>query len=154
AAEDRANGPNVTLISASLWRRAYNASPGAIGQTLRLNETPYTIVGVVPDVSDFGVLQILSAAAYSRSFADRGTRSEVDLWLPRQPDPRTLPRETHPIFVAGRLAPHATAASAQEEMTGIGADLERAYRENKARGVFVEPLDRVVLGPSRPALFV
>ena len=63
------------------------------------------IVGVMPDGADFGVLQILSAAAYSRGFADRGMRSDVDIWMPMQGDVHQLPRSTHPIFVIGRLAP-------------------------------------------------
>ncbi|MGH9314291.1 MAG: ADOP family duplicated permease, partial [Vicinamibacterales bacterium] len=65
------------------------------------------------------------------------------------------PRDTHPLFVLGRLAPSATHRSAQEEMTAITADLERAYREaNDARGAFVEPMRDVVFGPVRPALLV
>jgi hypothetical protein len=102
--EDRAGGPSVILVSDALGRRLFNGRP-AIGQTLRLDEEPHTIVGVVPDATDFGVLQILSAAAYSRSFADRGEAAKVSVWLPLQPDPRALPRETHPIFLVGRLAP-------------------------------------------------
>ena len=50
------------LISESLW---HGASPGApprrSAASIRLDERPHTIVGVVPDASDFGMLQILSA---------------------------------------------------------------------------------------------
>jgi putative ABC transport system permease protein len=111
-------------------------------------------VGVVPDVTDFGILQVLSAAAYSRGFADRGDRTRVDLWMPLQPDPESFPRETHPIFLLGRLGPGATVASAQQELSAIAADLERTYPENDGRGVFVERLGEVVFGPARPALLV
>ena len=153
AAEDQAGGPTVAVISQSLWERSFGRDSAAIGETLRLDETPYTIVGVVPDTADFGVVQILSAAAYSRAFADTG-RVRVDVWTPLQPDPRTLPRDTHPIFVLGRLAPGATEASAQQEMSAIAADLERSYQVNDGRGVFVEPLAEVVFSRVRPALFV
>lgn len=54
----------------------------------------------------------------------------------------------------GRLAPGAELIAAQHEMSAIAADLERAYPENAARGVFVEPLSDVVFGPARPALLV
>jgi putative ABC transport system permease protein len=81
-------------------------------------------------------------------------KAQVDIWAPLQGDVQQLPRSTHPIFVMGRLAPGATAASAQSEMTGIAADLEKAYPDNAARGVHVEPLPRVVFGPVRPALFI
>jgi putative ABC transport system permease protein len=42
----------------------------------------------------------------------------------------------------------------QRELSAIAADLERAYPENAARGVFIEPLETVVFGPVRPALLV
>ena len=63
-----------------------------------------------------------------------------------------MPRSTHPIFMVGRM--RGGAAAAQEELAAIAADLERAYPENRARGVFVEPLSTVVFGPVRPALLV
>jgi putative ABC transport system permease protein len=154
SAEDVPKGPDVALISRSLKERAFGRDANVIGKALRLDERPYTIVGVMGDAADFGMRQILGSAAYSRGYADRGESVAVDVWLPLQPDPKTLPRATHPILVLGRLAPAATAASAQLEMTRITADLERAYPVNDGRGAFIEPLEAVVFGPVRPALFV
>jgi len=152
--EDRAHGPRVALISESLWTREYGRDPSVVGRTLRLDEETYTIVGVVPGTAGFGVLQILSSAAYSRSFADRGDRMEVDVWMPLQPDPEILPRDTHPIFVLGRLASGVGLSAAQQEMGVLAADLERTHRSNDGRGTFVEPLGDVVFGPVRPPLLV
>ena len=153
-AEDRAGGPAVVLISEALWERGFARRETAVGETLRIDDQPNVIVGVMPSGADFGILQILSAAAYSRGFADRGMKTEVDIWAPLQGDVQQLPRSTHPIFVFGRLAGAATAAAAQTELAGIAADLERAYPENAARGVHVEALEAVVLGPVRPSLFI
>jgi putative ABC transport system permease protein len=152
--EDVRRGPNIVLISESLWERVLDRDPAIVGRTVRLDEKPYTVIGIVPDEADFGVLQVLSAAAYSRGFADRGEHTRVDLWMPLQPDPESLPRETHPIFVLGRLASGASRDSAQKEMAGIAADLEYRYPVNEGRGVFIEPLAEVVFGPVRPALYV
>jgi len=152
--EDRVGGPDVVLISESLWERVFGRDPGAVGAPLVLDDRSYTVVGVVPDTTDFGVMQILSSAAYARAFADRGERVRVDVWVPLKPNPESLPRSTHPIFVVGRLAPGATLASAQEEMAAISADLERTYPENDARGVNLERLADVVFGPVRPALYL
>jgi putative ABC transport system permease protein len=154
AEEDRAGGPSLAMISESLWTRSYGRDTAVIGRVIHLSERPHTIVGVMPDLADFGMVQILTSAAYSRSFVDRGGRSRVDIWTPLQPDPRSLPRDTHPIFVLGRLTSGATVASAQQEMTGIAAELERTYPSNTARGVHIEKLEDVVFGPVRPALFV
>jgi putative ABC transport system permease protein len=152
--EALAGAPNVVLISESVWSREFDRTPDVVGRTVRLDDVPYEIVGVVPDATDFGVLQILSRAAYSRSFADRGAPVRVDVWTPLQATPETLPRSTHPIFVVGRLAPRATVATAQAELAEIAAGLEAGYPENAGRGVFVEPLGDVVFGPVRPALLV
>jgi len=154
ADEDRPGGPDVVLISEQLWEHSFNRRPSAVGETLRLDDRPYIIVGVMPAGADFGVLQILSSAAYSRGFADRGMRTDIDIWTPLQGDVRQLPRSTHPIFVIGRLAPQSSHDTARGELAAIAADLERAYPENAARGANVEPLDAVVFGPVRPALFI
>ncbi len=108
----------------------------------------------MPDGADFGVLQILSSAAYSRGFADRGMKADVDIWMPLQGDVQQLPRSTHPIFVVGRLSAQATHDAAHGELVTIAADLERAFPENAARGANVESLDAVIFGPVRPALFI
>ncbi len=154
AEEDRPNGPSVVLISESLWERAFQRRDTAVGSTLRLDDHPYTIAGIMPAGADFGVLQILSSAAYSRGFADRGFKTDIDIWMPLQADPQQLPRSTHPIFVLGRLSSTASVDAAQSELTTVAADLERAYPENAARGAHVEALDAVIFGPVRPALFV
>jgi predicted permease len=152
--EDRPKGPSVVLISESLWDRAFQRRNTAVGSVLRLDDRPYTIVGIMPGGADFGVLQILSAAAYSRGFADRGFKTDIDIWMPLQADPLRLPRSTHPIFVLGRLSSTSSINAAQDELTAIAADLERAYPENAARGTHVEALDGVIFGPVRPALFM
>ena len=154
ATETRPAGPRVAVISESLWADAYQRSPDVLGRIIRLDDEAHVVVGVVPEAAGFGVLQILSGAAYSRAFADRGARGEVDVWAPLQESQEQLPRSSHPIFLVGRLAPGRTAAAAQQELAAIAADLERTHPENDGRGVFVEPLADVVFAPVRPALLV
>jgi putative ABC transport system permease protein len=151
--ESRRGVPPVAIISEDLWEELFARHPGAVGRTIRLDDIESTIVGVLPRGADFGTLQILSAADYSRGFAERGGRTRVDVWFPLRPNP-TFQRENHGMFVIGRLGPGASVASAQQEMSAIAADLERAYPVNGGRGAFVEPLERVVFGPVRPALYV
>ena len=152
--DDRVGGPNVMLISERVWDRVFQRDPAVVGRTLRLDDVPRSVIGVVPSGTDFGILQILSAADYSRGFADRDARSRVDVFLPLQANATELVRDTHPLLILGRLAPGATAASAQDELAAIAADLERVYPENKARGVFIEPVRQVIFGPTRPALLL
>jgi putative ABC transport system permease protein len=155
SAEDApGSGAHVVLISAELWQGLFDRDPHVVGRTLRIDDVPSTIVGVLPAGADFGTLQVLRAADYGRGFADRGGPVHVDVWAPLQADPATLPRDTHPIFVVGRLAPGAGFATAQQELAVVAADLERTYPVNDARGVNVQPLSAVVFGPVRPALYV
>jgi putative ABC transport system permease protein len=154
AAEDAPGAADTVVISESLARRISPDPAAAIGGTLRLDERPHAIVGVVDDAADFGVLQLLSAAAYARSFADRGEATRVDVWMPLRADPKTLPRQNHPIFMMGRLTAGQTPASAERELALIASDLEAAFPVNRGRGVHVEPLGEVVLGRVRPTLYV
>ncbi len=152
--EDRTGGPRAVIISDELWDRRFQRDPSVFARTLRLNDVETQIVGVMPRGADFGVLQVLGAAAYMRGFAERGGRPRVDLWLPLRPSPEA-PRSNHPIFVVGRLAGASSFTSAQQELTGVAAELEQAYPEaNRARGAFVEPLETAVFGSVRPALYV
>lgn len=154
AEEDRVGGPNVVLISERLWERDYRRARTVLGQTIRLNDRPYTIIGVMPNAADFGVMQVLTLAAYSRGFADRDRASRVDIWVPMQENAETLPRDTHPIFVIGRLKPGSTLELAQQDMTRIAADLERQYQSNADRGVFVESVNDVLFKRVRPGLWL
>jgi putative ABC transport system permease protein len=153
ADEDRPGGRRVVIIGEQLWDSRFGRDPAVTRRTLRIDDVPYEIVGVVPRQADYGVLQILQAAAYGRAFGDRG-HVNVDAWLPLRADAGTASRDNHPIFVMGRLAPSATVAAAGNELTRIAADLERTYpSSNDGRGIFVESLHDVVLGPVRPALY-
>lgn len=154
ADDERLGGPAVVLISERLWERLFQRDPAVVGRTLRLDDRLHTVVGVVPSGADFGILQVLAAADYGRGFADRDARSLVDVWAPLQVDPQQLVRDTHPLLMVGRLAAGASLTSAQDELAAIAADLERAYPSNKARGVFIEPLERVIFGPSEAALLI
>ena len=152
--EDVPGGPETVLISDRLWESQFQRDPDIVGKTIRLNDVDKTIIGVVPASADFGTMQILRSAAYARGFADRDQRSRVDAWLPLRGDPQQLVRDTHPLLTLGRLAPGATIATAQAELTGIMADLERTYPSNVARGAFIEPLSDVIFSRVRGTLWV
>ncbi len=46
--EDRAGGPNVAVLSFNLWREHFGGDPGALGRSVLLDGTPYTVIGVMP----------------------------------------------------------------------------------------------------------
>ena len=135
-AEDERGGPRVAIVSERFWRTRLGGEPEALGRTLRIDDSSFVVVGVMP-----GAVQFPS--------------TETDVWLPAQLTPFWRPRSNHVIGVIGRLRSGVTLASAQAEMTGLAADIERQHPEsNRARGVRLEALEDALLGPVRPALVV
>jgi len=105
--DQKPGGAPVAVISYRLWQTHFAANPGVVGQTLEINQHPYTIVGVTP-------------AVFQGS--QTGLRSEI--WIPIMMDAQLLPQgdllhDHHYfwLFVSGRLKPGVTPAQAQEEMT-------------------------------------
>jgi predicted permease len=53
--EDRPGAPSAVVLSAALWRQAFDANPSIIGQSVFLRGEPYTVIGVMPDGFNSGV---------------------------------------------------------------------------------------------------
>ena len=152
AAESAPGGPKVALVGEGLWRSRFGGDAAIVGQTIRVDDEVLEVIGVVPRGSDFGIDQITERAAYHDAYSGEG---EAGVWVPLQATAEAFPRSTHPFLLLGRFSPGATRQTAQYELAGISADLERAYATDDAdRGVNVEGLSDVVFGPSRPLLYL
>jgi putative ABC transport system permease protein len=46
--DEAENAPDVAMITHTLWRNRFGANPQAVGQSIVLDGTPYTITGVLP----------------------------------------------------------------------------------------------------------
>lgn len=46
--EDRANGPNVAVLSYGLWKSEFGGDTGILGKSISLDSRPFTVVGVMP----------------------------------------------------------------------------------------------------------
>ena len=146
-------GDPLAVVSEALWRGRFGSDPDVVGRSVSLDGSAATIVGVLPDDADWGIRQVLGAADYGRSFADRGAR-RVDVWTPLDADPAAFPRTTHPVFLVGRLRPGAAIEAAQGELAAIADDIEAEHPENAGRGVHVAALTEVVVGPVRAPLLL
>ena len=135
--DDRPNAPQVAVLSYGLWQRRFGADPGAIGRVIQLDDTPVTIVGVMP-----------------RGF--RFIQSDIDFWSAWGLD-RNLPwRQVAGRFtdVVARIAPDATFASAETEMRSIAAALAAAHPMNKDHSVTLVPLREELTGQVQRSLVV
>ena len=75
ASEDRTpGGAPVAVLSDRLWRVRYGADPSIIGQTVRVNDVPLTVVGIMP--AGFSGLSDKARLWMSRTMAPRLTYAE------------------------------------------------------------------------------
>jgi putative ABC transport system permease protein len=133
--DDRPKGPHVVLLSDGLWRRLYNASSSVLGQTMNLDGTGYTIIGVMP----------------------RGFEPPIvpnrDIWTALQARPDD--RGNAVVRAIGRLRSRVSIAQAQSEMDTIASRLEQTYpRDNSGVGVSLVPLQEQIAGDVRKPLLV
>ena len=135
--EEHYGGPNAVLISDRYWRRRFGASPDAIGKTLRLGQTSYTIIGVMPA---------------SMAFVQRN----VDLWSVSPPDfPYARSRDLTWFLGVGRLKAGVTPSQARADLATVQADLARQFPKPDAEiRAGIEPLKEQTVGGVRESLWV
>ena len=97
--------PNVTIISDGLWRRVFGGNPDVIGASVRINDTPHTVIGVLP--AQFGW-------------------DDAELLRPRALNPNRS-RGDHQLSVIGLLESNVTLDQARAELTAIAAQLAEQY---------------------------
>ena len=139
AEECRENGPQAVLLSHRIWERRFASDPGIVGRTLTLNDTPVTIVGVLPASFDF-------ATVFAPS-------SRIDLYSPF-PLSEQKNRQGNTLALIGRLKPGMTIDAAQAEMNLLTARIQREHPERNAFRPKVSVLREHVSGQLRPALLV
>lgn len=133
AADDSPRAPGVVILSDGLWRRRYGADPGVLGRTVRLDDEPYTVIGIMPPGFAFPA-------------------RTIEFWkTERFTEDDFTQRDNYYLRVLARLAPGVTLESAREEMRAIGSRLERAWpKENRGIGVRISTLrDDVAQRPRR-----
>src|SRR5918993_1337481 len=125
----------ICVISDRLWRTRYGGDPSIIGKQLSLNDTPYTVVGVMPPKMHYP--------------------DDVDIWQRVRWDYNQHSRAAHFMEAVARLAPGTTFDQAQSAVQTLGLRLEQEnQRTNKGWNARLIPLLDEELGYYRPALMV
>jgi putative ABC transport system permease protein len=128
--EDNVGGEPVIVLGEGLWQRLFGGDRSAIGRSLTLNDTPYTIIGVMPAAF---VIQT----------------PPVDAWISMGRLRETLGnRGNHPgISVVARMKPGVTIDHARRDLEAIAARLAQDYpATNTDIGVTVDPLHERFVG--------
>jgi putative ABC transport system permease protein len=132
--EDKPGGAGAAILTQALFRGRYAANPAILGQTIRLDDKPYTVVGVMP--ADF------------RFPANR----QVDLLVPLQLKHESVSGGLLLIAVIGRVKPGVTAQLVRSELAQV-----RKNTKEKPAGTAemkVVPLHQQMVGDPRAALLV
>ena len=115
--DDAQNAHPVAVISHSFWHSHYNESASAIGAVLRVNRTPYTIIGVAP-----------------KEFHGSMAGLSFDLWVPATMYGQLTAtgtwmledRKNRMFRVLARLAPGATLGQARSELASLAGFMAKA----------------------------
>ena len=122
----------VAVLSHVAWQREFGGDPNVLGRKISIHEwaTTFTIVGVMPAGLDY----------------PRG----VDFWVSVFPGNTDEALKYRSFDLIGRLAPGATPAAAQAELTAYYSRSPEPFLRN-VRGV-AHSFPRLLIGDTRPAL--
>jgi predicted permease len=139
AAGEDEPGHNVVVLSEGFFRRRFAGDEKLIGKQISLNNTPYTVIGVMAADFDYPI----SAA-------------HTDAWVPLVFTPDNLKqRGSHWLQVVGRLKPGLDSAAAFARLAPLADRLARDFpNEQKSRGLTAVPMTTIVTGRVRPALML
>ena len=110
--DDNAAAPPVVVLSHFYWQERFGANPAVIGQQLKLNHTPFTIVGVTPPAFT-GALQVSDRPAVTVPLA-----FEPVLLGERTGMARSNRPDIWWINLMGRLKPGARIEQARDSLNG------------------------------------
>ena len=138
--EDRAPGQApVAVLSHGLWQRMFGGDRGVVGEAVRVNGLPFTVVGVAQP-----------------GFHGTEVHATVDLWVPLTTWPALMPAwaeffdypDARFFELTGRLVPGATREQADNEAQQVAAQLEQEYGfESAGATTRAWPLKRLTILP-------
>jgi macrolide transport system ATP-binding/permease protein len=136
--EDLPDAPRTVILSYASWQKRFGGKQNIVGQSLTLNENPYTIIGVLPPNFHFAPVE------------------NAEFWTTLHPagycDER---RSCHYLKGVARLRDGVSTDAALADLTRIAKDLEAQYPDsNRNQGATVAPLADVIVGDVKPILLL
>ncbi|MEM7355891.1 MAG: ABC transporter permease [Acidobacteriota bacterium] len=120
-ADGEPGAPAVLLLSYKVWQQRYGGEPDVIGQQVRVNSEPTTIIGVMEEGFFFPATE--------------------ELWMPFKSQTHEVERgEGTSLDVFGRLRDGVSIDAASVDLATIAKRLEQEYPEtNEGVGVAIQP---------------
>jgi putative ABC transport system permease protein len=135
--EDHPGGPMVVILSYELWQRKFGGNRNICGQVVRLNSTPYTVVGVMPP--HYGLWG-------------------GELWIPLQLNWADTNRSDRQNWIVAVLREGVSEDQANARLRALSRELEQQYGTTLAEyrdwSLSVWNIEDLVLGGVKPAYFV
>jgi putative ABC transport system permease protein len=142
-ADDVLNGPKVVILSDGLWRRRFGGDSRIVGQQVRLDDQPYTVIGVMPGTFE----NVLSPSA--------------EAWAPLQYDSGNVADQEsrewgHHLRMIGRLRAGVRQDRAKSDLAWIAStpvpEFPRPSYVSLSQGFVVDSLQDDVTRGVKPAL--
>ncbi len=116
--EDRYGSGSVVVLSHALWERQYGRDPTILGHTVKLDEKPFTVIGVMP-------------ASFRFPFDGAPLSEMADLWVPIAFEPDLLSPENRTrefgVGLIGRLKPGISKEQAQKDVENVATGFMQQY---------------------------
>ena len=136
--DDRADAPQIVVLSHRLWQRRYGGAADVVGKTVRINAESFVIAGVMPARFPLPLpgIEIVTPLVPDRDPL-RDKRGSVNF-----------------LRFIGRLRDGVDAVQAQAELTAICRALRQQFPVEYARKEAVKtvPLHEVIVGDHRAAM--
>ena len=142
AEECRWGAPKTVVLSHGFWQRRFAADPHIIGRTITLDDTPVTVIGVLPKSFNF-------PAVFSP-----GSRADIFSPFPLSPE---TDRQGNTLALIGRLNPGTDLRTVQAEAILIAERIQSGPSQERRRNRFrpnISMLREHVSGRFRDPLFV
>jgi predicted permease len=116
--ESQPGADNVVVISHDLWQRQYGADSSVIGKTIKLDEKPYSVIGVMP-------------ASFRFPSDSAPTSERVQLWVPLSFSQEQITDRLREfgIHFIGRLKPGLSKTQAQHDIESIAAGFMQEHAD-------------------------
>ena len=135
--EQGPNGQRVLVISHGLWQRRFGGEQSVLGQTVSLDDEPFTIIGVMPPHFRF---------------------DEAQAWFPFPFDFSQGQRAGRSFPIVARISSATTVDQVNAALANLARQNEQDFigtnQEYAGRGIYVQPISEFYFGPVRRALFI
>ncbi|MBL8238222.1 MAG: ABC transporter permease [Bryobacterales bacterium] len=127
ASDEKAGAESVILLGYGVWKDRYGRDPNIIGRTVRVNDTPAAIVGVMPEGFKFP--------------------QNEDIWRNVTTEEQLEKRNNRSFLIVGKLKPGQTIGGAQSELAIVATRLQQQFPDShKNYGVAVRTFHEVMNG--------